>query len=82
MQTMLDPLMNDEEEIYLRKEGIDRGIGYLVLGIVVLLFFLLTIVGMGRIHKVTDPNVPSSRYSTDREKPTEIGGSDNGNAND
>ena len=74
MSIMLNQITNDDDDIYLKKEGIDRSFGYLVLGIVVLLFFLLTIVGMGRIHKMSDVSTSTNRYQSDEERASEIGG--------
>ncbi len=72
MRTMLDPMSNSDDEIYLKKSGIDRSVGYLIAGVVVLLFFLLTVLGMGRIQHRNDETGTAHRY-TPEQKSAEIG---------
>lgn len=76
---MLDPMAETDDGIYLKKSGIDRSVGYLIAGVVVLVFFLLTVLGMGRIQHLNDEAGNSSRF-TPEEKVSEIGGSDSGSA--
>ena len=54
-------LLNDptdpSESAYSGKRGIDRSIGYLVGGVAVMLFFLLSLLGMGRVQTMSDQTV-------------------------
>lgn len=68
---MLDPT-TDEDGIYLKKSNIDRSVGYLIAGVVVLLFFLMVILGMGRIEHLSDGAAATNRF-TPEEKAPEIG---------
>ena len=68
---MLDQT-TDEDGIYLKKTNIDRSVGYIIAGVVVLLFFLMVIVGMGRIEHLSDGAATSNRF-TPEEKVPEIG---------
>lgn len=47
--------------VYSNKGGIDRSIGYLVAGVVVLLFFLLTLLGIGQVQTMSDHAVGPNR---------------------
>lgn len=68
---MLDPLADNEDGIYLKKSGIDKSVGYLIAGVVVLLFFLLTVIGMSRIQRMSD-DVSTNKLAPE-EKTAEIG---------
>jgi hypothetical protein len=68
-------MAESDEGIYLPKSGMDRSIGYLIAGIVVLLFFLLTVLGMGRIQYLNDETANTDRYPVE-EKSAEIGDMD------
>jgi hypothetical protein len=69
---MMDPMTETDDGIYLKKTGIDRSVGYLIIGVVVLLFFLLTVLGMGKIQQRSDEAGTANRY-TPEEKVPEIG---------
>lgn len=69
---MLDPLADTDDGVYLKKNTIDRSVGYLIAGVVVLMFFLLTVLGMGRIQHLNDETGHSNRYVPE-EKAPEIG---------
>lgn len=70
---MLDPIAETDDGLYLKKSGIDKSVGYLIAGVVVLLFFLLTVVGMSRIQNMNDDvNTSQNRY-VPQEKSAEIG---------
>ena len=69
---MPEPLSNSDEGFYLKKSGIDRSVGYLIGGVVVLLFFLLTVLGMGRIQHLNRETNTSNRFVPE-EKSAEIG---------
>lgn len=71
MNTMLDPT-TDEDGIYLRKSSIDRSVGYLIAGVVVLLFFLMVVLGMGRIQHMSDGAAATNRFAPEEKSP-EIG---------
>lgn len=71
VNTMLDPT-TDDDGIYLRKSSIDRSVSYLIAGVVVLLFFLMVVLGMGRIQHLTDGATATNRF-TPEEKVPEIG---------
>lgn len=71
---MLDPMAEADDGIYLKKTGIDKSVGYLIAGVVVLLFFLLTVLGMGRIQHLSDEAGTTNRFNTPEETATEIGG--------
>gem|GEM_PF-2697197 len=68
---MLDST-TDEDGIYLRKSSIDRSVGYLIAGVVVMLFFLMVVLGMGRIQHMSDGAAATNRF-TPEEKAPEIG---------
>jgi hypothetical protein len=70
---MLDPMTENDDGIYLRKSRIDRSVGYLIAGVVVLLFFLLTVMGMGRIQQLSD-DAGASKPAIPEKKVSEIGG--------
>lgn len=80
MSTMMNPMTENDDEIYLKKDGIDRSVGYLVAGIVVLLFFLLTILGMGRIQNLSGTPSTQNRFAPE-ERASEIGGVEPSTAN-
>ena len=69
---MLDPMTDNDEGMYLKKSGIDRSVGYLIIGVVALLFFLLTVLGMGRIQTLSDES-GTTKPVTPAEKSAEIG---------
>lgn len=69
---MLDHLSETDEAVYLKKSGIDRSIGYLVGGIVVLGFFMMIILAMGRIQTLSN-STEYSHKSLPEEKASEIG---------
>lgn len=46
-----------DEPVYLKKNSIDRSIGYLVAGVAVMAFFLLSVLGMGRMQSLSDQAV-------------------------
>jgi len=69
---MLDPLADSDEGIFLKKSSIDRSVSFLIAGVVVLLFFLLTVLGMGRIQQMSDDTAGANRYAPE-EKAAEIG---------
>jgi hypothetical protein len=77
---MMNPMTDNDDEIYLKKDGIDRSVGYLIAGIVVLLFFLLTILGMGRIHTMSDAT--TTHRFVPEEKVSEIGNAEPAGAKD
>lgn len=70
---MLDNLSDNDEAVYLKKSGIDRGVGYLMAGIVILGFFLMVILMMGRIQTLSNEAGSLNRYGTHEEKSSEIG---------
>ena len=51
---LLDTPRELDEPIYLKKNSIDRSIGYLVVGVAVMSFFLLSVLGMGRVQSLSD----------------------------
>jgi hypothetical protein len=69
---MLDHLSETDEAIYLKKSGIDRSVGYLIGGMVVLGFFMLIILTMGRIQTLSNNPVNTHRTAPG-EKASEIG---------
>jgi hypothetical protein len=73
-RNMLDPMAETDEGIYLKKSGIDTSVGWLIAGVVVLLFFLLTVLGMGSIqHLSDDVGASSTNKYAPEEKSAEIG---------
>jgi hypothetical protein len=70
---MLDNLSDTDEAVYLKKSGIDRGVGYLVGGMVVLGFFLVIVLAMGRIQNLSNEAGNSHHYEMREEKSSEIG---------
>ncbi|MBS0201629.1 MAG: hypothetical protein JSS49_01930 [Planctomycetes bacterium] len=69
---MLDPTTESDDDIYLKKSGIDNSIGYLIAGVVVLVFFLVTVLGMGKIQSLSDEAGNKDRFAP-TEKTAEIG---------
>lgn len=69
---LLNSTTDPEETVYLKKSGIDRSIGYLVGGVLVLLFFLVYLVGLGRVQTRADLAV-ESRLPAPEVKSAEIG---------
>lgn len=69
---MLDTPEDLEDGPYLKKSGIDRSVGFLIGGVVVLAVFLLTMVEMGRIQNMSDEVTHSNRFTPD-EVQSEIG---------
>ncbi|MBI1346210.1 hypothetical protein GC163_07955 [bacterium] len=53
--------------------GIERSVGYLFIGIGVILLFLLSIMGMGRVEKITT-DVTHFNNTPDNAPVSEIGG--------
>lgn len=51
---LLNNTTDSDQTVYFKKRGIDRSIGYLVGGVAVLLFFLLLLLGMGRVQTMSD----------------------------
>ena len=70
---MLDHLNDTDETIYLKKNSIDRSVAYLVVGILALLFFLLTIMGMGRLQQTISNDATSPNRTESQERSPEIG---------
>ena len=68
---LLNSTSDTEETVYLKKNSIDRSIGYLVGGVVVLLFFLTYLVGLGRVQSMSDQAVGVNRAEP-AEKSAEI----------
>ena len=54
---LLDTLSELDEPVYLKKNSIDRSLGYLVAGVAVMAFFLLSVLGMGRVQNLSDQAV-------------------------
>lgn len=54
---LLDTPRELDEPIYLKKNSIDRSIGYLVVGVAVMSFFLLSVLGMGRVQSLSDKTI-------------------------
>jgi Na+-transporting methylmalonyl-CoA/oxaloacetate decarboxylase gamma subunit len=72
-----DPLDADREDRTLPSSaGIDQSIGYMVLGLGVVLFFFLTVFGMGRVEQMsTQAAQDVTRGTAEEDAPaTEIGG--------
>lgn len=69
---MLDHLSETDEAVYLKKSGIDRSIGYLIGGMVVLGFFMMIILAMGRIQSLSN-GADHWQKNAPEEKASEIG---------
>jgi hypothetical protein len=69
---MLDSTSDPNETVYFKKNSIDRSIGYLIGGVAVLLFFLLSVLGMGRVQSMSDQAVGTDRVVVPDEKSAEI----------
>ena len=54
---LLNSPTDPEETVYLKKNSIERSIGYLVGGVAVMLFFLLSLLGLGRVQIMSDQTV-------------------------
>jgi uncharacterized membrane protein required for colicin V production len=61
---LLNNTTDPNEIVYAKKSGIDRSLGYLVGGVAVVTFFLLIVLGMGRVQVMSDHAV-----STDQAAP-------------
>jgi hypothetical protein len=73
---LLDTQSELDEPVYLKKNSIDRSIGYMVVGAAVMSFFLLSVIGMGRVQSLSDqaigikpvaPEAPQSDISDSAE---------------
>jgi len=71
---LLNNTADPNETVYAKKNGIDRSIGYLVGGVTVMLFFLLSLLGMGRVQRMSDQAVEANRGEPEL-KSAEIGDS-------
>lgn len=58
---LIDNTTDPNEIVYYKKNGIDRSLGYLVGGVVVVMFFLLFVSGLGRVQIMSDKAVSSDR---------------------
>ena len=54
---LLDAPSELDEPVYLKKNSIDRSISYLLIGVAVMAFFLLSVLGMGRVQSLSDQAV-------------------------
>ena len=54
---LLDTLSELDEPVYLKKNSIDSSISYLLIGVAVMAFFLLSVLGMGRVQSLSDQAV-------------------------
>ncbi len=54
---LLDTPSDLDEPIYLKKNSIDRSLGYLLAGVAVMSFFLLSVLGMGRVQSLSDQTI-------------------------
>lgn len=54
---LLNNTTDPNQTVYAKKNSIDRSIGYLVGGVIVMLFFLLSLMGMGRVQIMSDQAV-------------------------
>lgn len=72
----MQPTDTDRDEGVLPSStGIDRSIGYLAIGLVVAMFFCLTIFGMTRMEKISNDAMESAARPQNAPAPTsEIGG--------
>ena len=51
---LLDTPRELDEPIYLKKNSIDHTLGYLLVGVAVMAFFLLSVLGMGHVQSLSD----------------------------
>ena len=58
---LLNNTTDPNETVYAKKNGIDRSLGYLVGGVAVMLFFLLLLMGMGRVQTMSNQAVSGNR---------------------
>ena len=58
---LLDDTTDSNETLYNGKQGIDRSITYLVSGVIVLLFFMLTLLGMGQVQDLSEKSTGTPR---------------------
>lgn len=68
---LLNNTTDPNETVYAKKNGIDRSLGYLVGGVAVMLFFLLLLLGMGRVQTMSDHSV-STKAAEPEPKSAEI----------
>lgn len=73
VSAMLDPITDNDDGMFHKRNGIDRSVGYLIAGVVVLLFFLLTVLGMGRLQQISGEAGTMPRPPAE-EKAADIGG--------
>lgn len=74
VRIMLEPMSEIDEGMFPQKSGMDKSVGYLIAGVVVMLVFLLIVLGMGRIQSLTDDvNMEPVNFSQEDKAP-EIGG--------
>lgn len=71
---LLNNTTDPNQTVYTNQRGIDRSLGFLVGGVVVMLFFLLSLLGMGRVQIMSDQTVSPHR-DVPEPKSAEIGDS-------
>ena len=54
---LLDAPSELDEPVYLKKNSIDGSISYLLIGVAVMAFFLLSVLGMSRVQSLSDQAV-------------------------
>lgn len=70
---LLNSTSDPDETIYFKKNGIDRSIGYLIGGVVVLLLFMAYLVGLGRVQNRSDQAAGVDQTTVSEERAAEIG---------
>ena len=58
---LIDDTTEPNESLYNGKQGIDRSISYLVGGVIVLLFFMLTLRGRGQVQDLSEKSTGTPR---------------------
>ena len=68
---LLNTSDNSVETVHFQRRGIDRTLGYLVVGVAVLSFFLLSVFGMRQVQDMSDHAV-GTKLATPEPKSAEI----------
>ena len=68
---LLNNTTDPNEIVCAKRNGIDRSLGYLVGGVAVVMFFLLSLFGMGRVQIMSDHAV-GTKLATPEPKSAEI----------
>jgi len=70
---MQAPANNRKDDSYIRSRGVEKSVIFLLIGIGALLFFLVTVIGMGRVTGIARDSQVAPSIRTADDSPAEIG---------